>query len=170
MVTITQSGLRTLWDMFEGRGPAWMPEPLLFWCYPRPRPIPSHVLNGSSFQWCVVTRWCALYVPINIQILVPQEFARLLMKTEKHVAFLVCSTPGPLCKAPIQLHIWFEILNACRFRLGLSISMTFFRLIKMSSPNINNLTLLGCVIMYLTMFFRETDPDKDAKAIYCKVT
>ena len=30
MGTITQSGLRTLLDMFEGRGPVWMPEPLLF--------------------------------------------------------------------------------------------------------------------------------------------
>ena len=53
MGTVTQSGLCTPLDMFEGRGPVWMPEPLLFWCYPRPRIVTCFLLfrKSPSMLW-----------------------------------------------------------------------------------------------------------------------
>ena len=38
----------------------------------------------------------------------------------------------------------------------------------MSSPHINNLILVGCVIMYSTVIFQELNQDQ--AAVFCKVT
>ena len=42
-----------------------------------------------------------------------------------------------------------------------------YRIIKMSSPNINSLMLLGCVIMYVVVFLQDRGPS--VVEILCKV-
>ena len=53
----------------------------------------------------------------------------------------------------------FSLITQCVCRI--------FRIVKLSSPNINNVLLLGCVLKYSTVFMKPTDHGMEGTV--CKV-
>ena len=52
--------------------------------------------------------------------------------------------------------------------IRLLLNLFFCRFVKLSSPNINNVLLLGCILTYSTVFMKTTDTSVATKL--CKVS
>ncbi|ELU17592.1 hypothetical protein CAPTEDRAFT_42446, partial [Capitella teleta] len=73
---------------------------------------------------------------------------------------------------PLEIYLLFSILSAISMLIAvLFLAINLYhrktRVIKMSSPNINNIILLGCFLVYLTAFFQERD--SSSVLLYCKL-
>ena len=100
------------------------------------------LLNLSS--WCLVmVRLLFLAVPRGCL-----QFVIVVFPDHTHLLFLW------LWRLIFLLYTHMPTCILCRYQLFFFI---FFRIVKLSSPNVNNILLLGCVLTYCTVFMKSTD-------------
>ena len=66
-----------------------------------------------------------------------------------------------------DFNVLYLKINVCPMHILYEIACVY-RIIKMSSPNINNIILVGCIVVYLTVFLQELD--SSTVLIFCRVS